>query len=100
MGRATLRLVALMAALLCVSGLTTSSVAAASTDTPGSFHYDLYRPGVFVTQYTWTWCVGASSQAMLNIIDGTSNTTRSRQKTLVKYAMAHDGFPYSNRGGS
>jgi hypothetical protein len=62
--------------------------------------YNLYRDGVFVTQYTWTWCVGASAQAMLNIIKDTSNTSRRRQKRLVTYAMNNDEHFDSNSGGS
>jgi hypothetical protein len=98
MSRLPLRLSALLVSLLCLYGAALPGAAAASTT--GTFHYDLYRRGVFVTQYRWTWCVGASSQMMLNIIRGTSNTTLARQRTLVRYAMAHDGFPHSNTGGS
>jgi hypothetical protein len=97
MSRRPLRLISLLIGLLCLSVVAVPGVAARqSTD----FHYDLYRTGVFVTQYRWTWCVGASSQMMLNIIHGTSNAKLTRQKTLVKYAMAHDGFPDSDKGGS
>ena len=98
MKRVTLRLVGLLAALVALSGMAAPAVSAAHAQS--GFHMDLYSDGVFVTQYRWTWCVGASSQIMLNIIQGTSDTTLSRQKTLVKYAMAHDGFPNSNSGGS
>ena len=98
MSRLPLRLIALLVSLLCLYGAAMPGAAAAQTS--DRFHYDLYRKGVFVTQYRWTWCVGASSQMMLNIIRGTSNTTFSRQRTLVKYAMEHDGFPNSNTGGS
>src|SRR3954447_4375106 len=97
MSRLPLRLIGLLVALMCLSGVTAPSVATATTS---SFHYDLFRKGVFVTQYRWTWCVGASSQMMLNIIKGTSNTTLYRQKRLVTYAMRHDGFPNSDTGGS
>lgn len=102
MGRVALRLVALMTALLCLTGAVAPSVAAASqsNSTSWSGHFDVYRSGVFATQYRWTWCVGASSQAMLNIIQGTSYTSLGRQRQLVKYAMNHDGFPDSNTGGS
>jgi hypothetical protein len=37
---------------------------------------------------------------MLNIVQGTSNTSVARQKSLVKYAMGHDQFLHSTRGGS
>lgn len=100
MGRVGLRLVAILAALICLTGASAPAIAAARSHSTSGFHLDLYRDGVFVTQYHWTWCVGASSQMMLNIIQNTSNTTKSRQNALVTYAMAHDGFPNSNTGGS
>jgi len=100
MGRVGLRLVAILAALVCLAGVAAPGVAASTRRSDSGFHIDLYRAGVFVTQYRWTWCVGASSQMMLNIINGTSNTTFRRQKRLVTYAMYHDGFPHSVTGGS
>ena len=100
MARVALRLVALLTALLCLSGVATTNVAASSAQGKTTYHIDLYSKGSFATQYRWTWCVGASSQAMLNLIRGTSDTSFARQKTLVKYAMKHDGFPNSDTGGS
>lgn len=91
-------------ALLLVVGLTLGFVvpvaAAPSTQAQQAFSMNLYREGVFVTQYTWTWCVGASAQAMLNIINDTSNDSRRRQKRLVQYAMDNDQHLNSNSGGS
>jgi hypothetical protein len=100
MRRVGLRLVAILAALACMTVIAVPGVGASTRNTGSGYHMDLYRNGVFVTQYRWTWCVGASSQMMLNIINGTSNTSLTRQKTLVKYAMLHDGFPNSDTGGS
>jgi len=100
MARVAPRLVALLAALLCLSGVAATNVAAASAQGKTAYHIDLYRQGTFATQYRWTWCVGASSEAMLNIIRGTSNTSLARQRALVTYAMKHDGFPNSDTGGS
>jgi hypothetical protein len=99
MGRVGLRLVAMLAALTCLAGIA-APVAAAKSHVDSSYHIDLYRDGVFATQHRWTWCVGASSQMMLNIITGTADHSLAGQKTLVKYAMAHDGFPDSDTGGS
>jgi hypothetical protein len=96
MGRVAVRLVALMTALVLVFGV----VGAAQAGSGWSGRYNLYREGVFVTQYTWTWCVGASAQAMLNIINGTSNDSYRRQKRLARFAMNNDQFLSSNTGGS
>jgi hypothetical protein len=73
---------------------------AAASGGPGGYHFDLYRSGVFVRQYRWTWCVGASSQMMINIVLGTSDARVSSQRTLVQYAMNHDRIRWSNTGGS
>jgi len=100
MRRVGLRLVAILAALVSLAVVGAPSVTASTHQSDSGYHIDLYRSGVFVTQYRWTWCVGASSQMMLNIIQGTSNTSLARQRTLVKYAMNHDGFLDSNTGGS
>ncbi len=96
MGRVALRLVALMTALVLVFGA--AGIAQAGSGWSG--RYNLYREGVFVTKYTWTWCVGASAQAMLNIINGAENDRYRRQKRLVQYAMNNDEHLNSNRGGS
>jgi hypothetical protein len=95
-----LRLVAVLAVLASLAAVGAPGVAASTRNTSSGYHLDLYRSGVFVTQYRWTWCVGASSQMMLNIIQGTSNTTFARQKALVTYAMNHDAFLNSNTGGT
>ncbi len=88
------------AALLLLAGLVLASFAPVAVHgAQPAYKLNLYRQGVFTTQYTWTWCVGASAQAMLNIINGTENHSRERQKKLVQYAMNHDGHE-GNQGGS
>ena len=87
-------------ALLLLAGLVLASVAPVAVQgAQPAFKLNLYSQGVFTTQYTWTWCVGASAQAMLNIINGTENHSRARQKMLVQYAMNNDGHA-GNKGGS
>lgn len=54
--------------------------------------YDLYRPGVFSTQQTNTWCVAASIQMMLNIIDGDSDHSVDSQRTYIRYARKNDQY--------
>ena len=95
-----LRPLALLSAFVFAAGVATSVAAGPASAAQWSGEYNVYRPGVFVTQYTWTWCVGASSQAMLNIINDTGNHKKRRQRRLVTYAMAHDQFLNSNKGGS
>lgn len=100
MPRARTRLLGLFMAVGMFISIGPIGPVAAAPGSGWSGTFNTYRDGAFVTQYTWTWCVGATSQAMLNIINDTSNTSRSRQKKLVQYAMANDEHLNSNRGGS
>ncbi len=60
--------------------------------------YDVYRTGAFVTQKTGQWCVGASSQMMLNLINKTHDTSYATQAALMAYARAHETEPASKPG--
>jgi hypothetical protein len=51
---------------------------------------ELFRHGEFSTQLTWTWCVGASVQIMLNEIKGRHDHSRHSQWTYMRYARQHD----------
>jgi hypothetical protein len=68
------------------------SVSAATTPAAWSGGYDLYRKGVFSSQKTIRWCVAASIQMMLNIIDGTTDHSRDNQQRYIRYARKHDLF--------
>jgi hypothetical protein len=52
------------------------------------FSMNLYRPGDFVAQFTFEWCVGASLQMALNI--ATDQTHRSRPDQQALWEMARD----------
>lgn len=65
---------------------------AATIPAAWSGRYDLYRTGVFSSQKTSTWCVGAAIQMMLNIIDRTRDHSRYGQKRYIQYARWHDQF--------
>ncbi len=85
--------------LMLVSGLLLSAAAPVTAAPADPYKMNLYEQGSFATQYTWTWCVGATSQMMLNLVKDTSNTTKAQQKKLVQYAMNNDGHAGS-QGGS
>jgi hypothetical protein len=59
---------------------------------------NVYRAGAFVTQKNAYWCVGASSQMMLNIINRTSDASYATQAGLIAYARAHEIEPSSKPG--
>ena len=52
--------------------------------------YDLYRHGVFASQAEATWCVGASIEMMLNIIQHTRDHSATDQRTYLSYARRKD----------
>jgi hypothetical protein len=56
---------------------------------------DFYRPSAFASQATTTWCVAASSQMMLNMILGQSDSSSTSQSTYIAYGQANDGASYT-----
>jgi hypothetical protein len=66
--------------------------------TPWTGTNDLYRNGVFSTQLTSTWCVAASTQMMLNIIEGQKDHSRDNQQRYIRYARLRDRTPPSAKG--
>jgi hypothetical protein len=55
---------------------------------PGAFALDLYRRGDFVSQATVDWCVPASIQTMMRMIDGATNRQLPTQRSLDRLARA------------
>jgi hypothetical protein len=66
--------------------------------TPVVTKVNLYRASAMVRQYTNYWCVPAATQTMWNLINGTSNATYARQRTLYKKIRAHNRYRYSTNG--
>jgi hypothetical protein len=59
--------------------------AAGSAD---GFSMNLYESGDFASQRTIYWCVGASMQMMLNILDLTNDDSRAGQERYMRLARA------------
>ncbi len=59
---------------------------------------NLYRSAAWVRQYTTTWCVAASSQAMRNISLRISDRSVALQRSMISYARAHDSLSASAAG--
>jgi hypothetical protein len=53
---------------------------------------DLYRSGVFTTQKTWLWCTAADVQIIRNIVDHTTDHSRTNQSRYFMYMRAHDRY--------
>jgi hypothetical protein len=49
----------------------------------------LYRDSAWSKQATNTWCIGASTQMMLNLVTGASDHTAANQGTYMSYAYSH-----------
>jgi hypothetical protein len=62
--------------------------------------YNLYRANAFVTQRTFQWCVAASVQMMVNIVDDRSDRSRATQARIIAYAQRWDSGPYGKDGGT
>lgn len=61
---------------------------------------DLYEASAFVTQADWHWCVGASALETVNLITGTTNTSKASQQPVQAYAQAHSPYSYGTDAGS
>jgi hypothetical protein len=58
------------------------------------FSMNLYRPGDFVAQYTFEWCVGASLQMALNLATNQLHTSRPDQQALWEMARDRSASPF------
>lgn len=65
-----------------------------------SGRFNLYRVGTFVTQKTFTWCVAASVQMMVNIVRHHHDRTTQTQTRMIEYAQLRDNGPYGEDGGT
>jgi hypothetical protein len=69
-----------------------------------AYALDLYAPGVFSTQATRTWCIGASIQMMLNLIRHERDHSQAGQQRYIGqqrymwYARSHDLMANSEAG--
>ena len=59
---------------------------------------DIFRASAFASQQEWTWCVAASTQMMLNLIDGTSDNSYGGQLKILSFERDNDMLPDSDPG--
>lgn len=76
------------------SDLTSGAMLVASGLPAWTGTLDFYRPTAFASQSTITWCVAASSQMMLNMVLGQTDSSSSAQSTYIAYGQANDGGNY------
>jgi hypothetical protein len=78
--------------------LPTSPPSPSPEPTPGDFAINLYREGVFVSEYTRYYCLPAAMQVMINIMsDGPPDTSRETQDNLYALADELDGYEFPER---
>jgi hypothetical protein len=65
-----------------------------ATAAPEPFALSLYHRGDFVSQYTFEWCVGASLQMALRIVDRTDDTSKAYQQELWEMARDRSFSPF------
>jgi hypothetical protein len=59
---------------------------------------DLSRDSAIVRQYTNYWCVPASAQTMLNLVNGTSDRSYATQERLYREIRAANKYRYKTNG--
>ena len=64
------------------------------------FALDLYERGDHVAQYTASWCVGASMQMMINLIETGADRSRATQQRLYKLARRVSPWKETRPGAS
>ncbi len=65
---------------------------------PWTGKLDLFRASAFAPQQAWTWCVAASTQMMVNLIDGASDASYDGQLNILDYAHDNDELSDSHAG--
>lgn len=92
--------VALLTGILAVTSVAGTPRAVRATDeaprpaSHGAFEMNLYRPGVFVTEYTKRQCVAAAVQIMSNIVRGERDRGKARQRELYDLAVRFSRSPF------
>jgi peptidase C39-like protein len=62
------------------------------------YAYSMYRPKTHAVQKTDWYCVPASIQMMLNLINGTSRRGEAAQTRYWRYAQDHSRYPIRDNG--
>jgi hypothetical protein len=92
------RLIGIAALFLAMSTLAPGAAAGASPRR-GWETFDVYRPGVYSQQATWTWCTAASVQIIGNILfDGTDHSS-AQQRQFFDYMRASNRYQQPSHRG-
>ena len=87
-------------ALLFLAAFALAPVAVAGTPPQtGPETFDVYRPGVYTEQATWTWCTAASVQIMRNILFAGADHSSAHQQQFFDYMRASNKYQLANHRG-
>jgi hypothetical protein len=85
--------------VLLLAALTVGARPAAAAPAAGTVSVDLYRPGAYAMQATWTWCTAAGVQIMRNIAVGQADHSAANQRRYFDYMRARDRYVTPVREG-
>jgi hypothetical protein len=72
---------------------------ATAAPTSGIVTYDLYRPGAFAMQATWSWCTAAGVEIMRNSVLNQADHSAADQQRFFDYMHARDRYQMPAREG-
>ena len=81
-----------------ITGYFAGGAAIAPIAVPAYSGMSLYRYTAWSHQATGSWCVGASTQMMLNLVGGASDHSSANQGTYVSYAIGHSLYVAKSPG--
>jgi len=85
------RIIVIAGIVLAASILAPGSAAAAPPQR-GNLTFDVYRPGVYSMQATWTWCTAASVQIIRNILLDQTHHSATQQGQFFAYMRAANRY--------
>jgi hypothetical protein len=88
----------ILAVVLAASALAPQHVAAVPPQAVGET-FDVYRPGVYSIQATWTWCTAASVQIMRNILLDETSHSAAEQGKFFDFMRARNLFVVTGHRG-
>lgn len=86
-------------ALVLALSVLAAGPAAADSPQGGVESFDVYRPGVYSTQATWTWCTAASVQIMRNILFAETDHSSANQQQFFTLMRASNRYQQDNHRG-
>jgi len=88
----SLRRILLRVALAALFATTVFPQPATASQSGAPVGFDLYRPGVYSMQATWTWCTAASVQIMRNIVLDQADHSASDQGTYFAFMRSANRY--------